>query len=117
MKFLVDAQLPRRMCSWLADGGHDALHTLDLPAGNRTPDEVLIEQADLDGRVLVTKDDDFVQSRLVRGRPRLLWLIATGNVDNRALEAMVRNPMPQVERAFGSGGFVELGRDRLTIWA
>ena len=71
MKFLVDAQLPRRMCHWLADGGHDALHTLDLPLGNATPDEALIDQADAEGRVLVTKDDDFVQSRLVRGRPRL----------------------------------------------
>ena len=42
MKFLPDAQLPRRMCLWLVDGGHDALHTLDLPLGNRTPDEALI---------------------------------------------------------------------------
>lgn len=117
MKFLVDAQLPRRMCSWLAAGGHDALHTLDLPLGNLTPDEALIEQADVEGRVLVTKDDDFVQSRLVRGRPRLLWLIATGNIDNRALEAMVRNALPQVERAFESDGFVELGQERLTVRA
>lgn len=46
MKFLVAAQLPRRMCLWLADGGHDALHTRDLPFGNRTPDEALISQAD-----------------------------------------------------------------------
>ena len=105
------------MCSWLAAGGHDALHTLDLPLGNFTPDEALIEQADVEGRVLVTKDDDFVQSRLVRGRPRLLWLIATGNVDNRALEAMVRKAMPQVERAFESDGFVELGQGRLTVRA
>jgi len=117
VKFLLDAQLPRRMCLWLVDGGHDALHTLDLPLGNRTPDEALISAADGDGRVLVTKDDDFVQSRLVRGRPRLLWLIATGNVDNRTLEALVRHAMPQVERAFESGGFVELGRDRLAVRA
>jgi len=117
VKFLVDAQLPRRMCLWLADGGHDALHTLDLPLGNRTPDEALIGQADVEGRVLVTKDDDFVQSRLVRGRPRLLWLIATGNVDNRTLEALVRHAMPQVERAFEGGGFVELGPDRLAVRA
>jgi predicted nuclease of predicted toxin-antitoxin system len=117
VKFLVDAQLPRRMCLWLADAGHDALHTLDLPLGNRTPDEALISQADVEGRVLVTKDDDFVQSRLVRGRPRLLWLVATGNVDNQALEALVRHAIPQVERAFDSGGFVEMGRDRLTVRA
>lgn len=103
------------MCRWLADGGHDALHTLDLPLGNATPDEALIDQADAEGRVLAIKDDDFVQSRLVRGRPKLLWLIATGNVGNRALEGLVRRSMPQLERAFESDGFVELGRDRLTV--
>ena len=30
MKFLVDAQLPRRIALWLCEQGHDALHTLDL---------------------------------------------------------------------------------------
>jgi predicted nuclease of predicted toxin-antitoxin system len=115
VKFLVDAQLPRRFCVWLADGGHDASHTLDLPLGNRTPYETLIEYADREGRVLVSKDDDFVQSRLVRGRPRLLWLIATGNVDNRRLESMIRAAMPLAERALGTSGFIELGPDRLTV--
>ncbi len=38
MKFLVDAQLPRRFCDWLWERGHDALHTLDLELGNQTPD-------------------------------------------------------------------------------
>jgi predicted nuclease of predicted toxin-antitoxin system len=33
MKFLVDAQLPRRLTYRLREAGHDALHTLDLPAG------------------------------------------------------------------------------------
>lgn len=86
------------MCSWLSSCGHDALHTFDL-----------------DGRILVTRDDDFVQSRLVRGRPRLLWLIATGNVDNRRLEAMVRAALPLAQRAIGASSFIELGPDRLTI--
>jgi len=31
MKFLVHAQLPRKVCSWLSDLGHEAKHTLDLP--------------------------------------------------------------------------------------
>lgn len=38
MKFLVDAQLPKRFAQWLTHHGHDALHTLDLPLGNRTPE-------------------------------------------------------------------------------
>jgi predicted nuclease of predicted toxin-antitoxin system len=115
VKFLIDAQLPRRMCGWLTGLGHDAVHTLDLPQGNRTSDEALIERADLEGRILVTKDDDFVQSRLVRGRPRMLWLIATGNVDNRRLESIIREALPVALQAFENSSFIELGSDRLTI--
>ncbi|MEI7825671.1 MAG: DUF5615 family PIN-like protein [Chlorobiaceae bacterium] len=57
MKFLVDAQLPRRFCNWLRENGHDDLHTLDLESGNRTPDSEIMFIADRDGRVVVTKDD------------------------------------------------------------
>lgn len=39
MKFLIDAQLPRKMRSWFSDAGVDALHTLDMPTGNRSTDE------------------------------------------------------------------------------
>ena len=42
MKFLVDAQLPRRFANWLKEARHDALHTLDLPKKNHTPDSELI---------------------------------------------------------------------------
>jgi predicted nuclease of predicted toxin-antitoxin system len=31
MKFLVDAQLPRRLARFLAEQGHDVLHTRELP--------------------------------------------------------------------------------------
>jgi hypothetical protein len=96
VKFLVDAQLPRRMCSWLSSCGHDALHTLDLPQGNRTPDQALIERAELDGRILVTKDDDFVQSRLVRGRPRL-------DRDRQCRQSKAGIPNPHLVAVGGAG--------------
>jgi predicted nuclease of predicted toxin-antitoxin system len=32
MKFVVDAQLPRRLARELAAAGHDVMHTLDLKA-------------------------------------------------------------------------------------
>jgi predicted nuclease of predicted toxin-antitoxin system len=31
MKFLLDAQLPLALKSWLKSQGHDVVHTLDLP--------------------------------------------------------------------------------------
>lgn len=38
MKFLVDAQLPRRLARFLQSQGYDAIHTRDLPEGNATSD-------------------------------------------------------------------------------
>ncbi len=55
MKFLVDAQLPRRLVSQLRGAGHDAIHTLDLPLGNRTPDSVINELSISDHYVVSPK--------------------------------------------------------------
>ncbi len=43
MKFLVNAQLPHRLIHRLRELGYEAKHTLDLPLGNRTPDEAINE--------------------------------------------------------------------------
>jgi predicted nuclease of predicted toxin-antitoxin system len=73
MKFLVDAQLPRVLARKLAAAGHDVVHTWDLPLGNRTPDETIADLAASEGRVVVTKDRDFVTTfTLQRSPPKLL---------------------------------------------
>lgn len=115
MKFLVDTQLPRRMTEWLTVAGCDAIHTLDLPNANRTTDEHINEVADREGRVLVTKDADFVDSHMLRGRPAKLLLISTGNISNRDLEALVAPVIPDLIRTFESHTFLELGRAGIVI--
>jgi predicted nuclease of predicted toxin-antitoxin system len=60
MKFIVDAQLPRRLAMELAAAGHDVAHTLDLPLGNRTPDREIASLAANEARIVITKDSDFV---------------------------------------------------------
>jgi predicted nuclease of predicted toxin-antitoxin system len=59
MKFLVDAHLPRRLCTMLAQHGHNAMHTLDLPAANKTKDRIINQLSFDEQRVVVTKDTDF----------------------------------------------------------
>jgi predicted nuclease of predicted toxin-antitoxin system len=113
MKFLIDAQLPQRFCVWLRQAGHDARHTLDLPMANRTTDAAIIELAEMEDRVIVTKDDDFVRSRLVFGKPKRLLLVATGNITNMALEQVIRKNLSNIVTALGENGYVEIGRDRL----
>lgn len=114
MKFLVDAQLPRRFASWLNEAGHDALHTLDLPNKNSTPDSELIARAMRDSRIVISKDADFVQSFLVAGEPPLL-LISTGNISNAELEKVLRANLSAIEAAFASSRFVEITRDALVV--
>lgn len=69
MKLLIDAQLPRRIAREFNTAGHDTRHTLDLPWGNRTPDEVLCDIAVSEARIVVTKDRDFVVSFWLRRVP------------------------------------------------
>ena len=114
MKFLVDAQLPRRLAGWLGAAGHDALHTLDLPKKNLTPDEEVIARAVQDGRIVVSKDADFVQSFLITSEPALL-LISTGNISNADLEKLLHANLPGIEAAFASNRFVEITRDTLVM--
>jgi predicted nuclease of predicted toxin-antitoxin system len=115
MKVLVDAQLPRRLAGWLSGAGCDALHTLDLPNGNRSTDEQVIERAELDGRVVVSKDADFVNSHLVAGRPSKLLLISTGNISNAELERLLAPLVPALIVAFQAHVFVELTHGGIII--
>ena len=88
MKFLVDAHLPRRLCAMLAQHGHDATHTLDLPAGNATKDGVINQRSFDEQRVVVSRDTDFFYSHLLQGRPWKLLLVKTGNISTRELRAL-----------------------------
>src|SRR5271170_4860974 len=108
MKFIVDAQLPRRLAHDLAATGHDVIHTLDLPLQNRTPDTEITNLASREGRVVVTKDSDFVTTFLLRGAPPKLLLISTGNISNDALSHVVAVNLTALVAALATHDFVEL---------
>ncbi|MFM7267447.1 MAG: DUF5615 family PIN-like protein [Cyanobium sp.] len=55
MRILLDAQLPRSLVRSLEALGCDVLHTLDLPAGNRSSDQMISAIADRDQRVVFSK--------------------------------------------------------------
>ena len=115
MNFLVDAQLPRRFAGWLSDRGHDALHTLDLPEQNRTSDVTIIDIAQQQDRVVVTKDADFIDSFILRRQPAKLLLVATGNISNRALEQIVHANLATIVAALEQAAFVEVNRTGVVL--
>ena len=115
MKFAVDAQLPRRLCRLLEKYGHETLHTLDLPARNRTPDRDLTGLADREGAVLVSKDTDFVNSRIRHGKPSKLLLVSTGNIGNDELIAVFEASLNRLTEAFTTFSYVELTREFVIV--
>ena len=75
MRFLVDNQLPVALARWLAGTGSQADHVLDLHLQNATDTEIW-SLSNADGRIIVSKDVDFL---LLANRPH-----DTGRLQSRA---------------------------------
>jgi predicted nuclease of predicted toxin-antitoxin system len=115
MKFLVDAQLPRRLANWLSENEHDSVHTLELPKGNRTPDKDINRISVEEKRIVITKDADFVNSFIIQGEPYKLLLVSTGNITNRELIEIFANNIEQIEEAFHQNNFIEVTDKTVSI--
>lgn len=110
MKFLVDAHLPRRLAVFLQQTGFDARHTLDLPLGNRTPDQIINVYSLNEQRIVVTKDKEFIDSLLLRKEPWKLLLVSTGNISNTELLVLFEANLAKIVAGFSECDFLEINR-------
>jgi len=115
MKFIVDAQLPKRLSDFLRSRGHDSIHTLDLPLKNATSDSAVTRISVNQKRVLVTKDSDFLDSYLVNKEPYKLLLITTGNITNNELLDLIEENLQRLISALKHNSVVELTRETFLI--
>jgi predicted nuclease of predicted toxin-antitoxin system len=97
--------------------GHDAIHTLDLPRGNLTPDDDLCERCARENRILISKDAEFAYSFLLRREPPRLLLVLTGNITNEELQTLFASNLAGIVKGFDSSAFIELDRTGMTIRA
>ncbi len=96
MKFIVDHQLPAALARWRAARGADAVHVLDL-ALDTAPDTDIWSCAAAEGRVVVSKDEDFFHLANRDGDTgRLLW-VRLGNCRTPALLTRVEATWPGIE--------------------
>ncbi len=117
MNFLIDANLPRRLVSIFRERGHESVHTLDLPKGNATSDNALLDYSDEHNSIVVTKDSDFSTAFLLQNRPYKLLLVSTGNIRNAELEALLLANFDQLIVELSNNRFVELTRVHLVVHA
>jgi predicted nuclease of predicted toxin-antitoxin system len=115
MKFIVDAQLPFRLSKFLQSKGFDAIHTDNLPLKERTSDDEIRAISMSQGRIVVTKDSDFLDSHLVRKVPPKLLMVSTGNIVNRQLIQLFEDNLDNIIEAFVLNNWLELSNTDLIV--
>jgi len=115
MRFLLDAHLPRQLAHLLAYRGHNARHTLDLPAQNRSKDSELNTCTVREKRVLLSRDSDFIEALMISEKPWKLLYINTGNITNKDLQALIADNLDSLVAFLEENRFVELTRETIIV--
>jgi predicted nuclease of predicted toxin-antitoxin system len=110
VKFLVDAQLPPALTTWIEDRGHQASHIVDL-GGVGVSDATIWDIARREGRIIVTKDRDFaIWASARRNGPQVVW-VRLGNATRQNLLDWLEPRWPEIEaRLREQIHLIEVGR-------
>jgi predicted nuclease of predicted toxin-antitoxin system len=115
VKVLVDAQLPQRLARFLSTKTIDSKHTLELPKKNATSDQKIIEIADQEDRIIVTKDSDFLDNYILEGHPQKLLIVSTGNISNNALLRLFEQNIGTLKNLFKENTVVEIDENEIQV--
>ncbi len=66
-------------------------------------------------RVLITKDNDFLETFLLKGRPDKLILVKTGNIRNTELLKLFTDNLARMIELLAHGNLVEVTRSEITL--
>jgi len=101
MRFLIDAQLPPALATWMGEHGFSATPVRNL--GLRDSDDGSIWNVKADDWVVLTKDEDFVD-RCMRdpGALPVVWR-RIGNCTNRVLLTWLEPVLPEITRRLREG--------------
>jgi predicted nuclease of predicted toxin-antitoxin system len=93
--FLIDAQLPPALRTWLEAKGHHALHVTNWRSGE-VPDPDIATYCASENRVLISKDEDFL--RLQAGLNFAFVWLRIGNATNSNLFNWLEPRWTQIEK-------------------
>ena len=102
MRFLIDAQLPPALARWLSANGHDAVHVADKGMQAAT-DRLIWDYALAEGWIIITKDEDFAQRKiLMQHSPAIVW-IRWPNTRRQELLTRFETALPAILAALARG--------------
>ncbi len=115
MKFIVDAHLPKTLCTFLQEKKIDAIHTSELINKKFSTDEEINLISMQEQRILITKDSDFYYSYLLKRIPYKLILLRIGNCSKAELISTFKQHFDKIENYISTAGMIEVYRTTIEI--
>jgi predicted nuclease of predicted toxin-antitoxin system len=117
VKFLVDANLPPRLCAWLRLHRHEAEHLFDRNLLTAT-DSQIWERCSVENLVIFSKDTDFYDRALLFGAPPQVVHVAVGNCSNTRLLDVLAQEWNDIEQALISGSrLISITLEKMEVFA
>ena len=102
MRFVIDANLPRRLADWLSERGYLCDHVLNLGLAQGSDDEIW-RHCLAAGATIISKDEDFANLvRAGRRGPAVVW-VRTGNGTTRELIQALSSLFRTIEARLAAG--------------
>lgn len=116
MKLLIDNALSPVVARMLREAGHDAKHVRDLHL-EAAPDQIVLDRAQSDGRVIVSADTDFGALLALResASPSFILFRKTRGVRPVAIGEFLRSLVTQYGDELETGCIITVSDDRVRI--
>ena len=116
MRFLVDNNLSPKLADLLSQAGHDVLHVRDVAMASAA-DQVVLERARTERRVLISADTDFGTLLAQSGATSPSFLLIRRASGRRAAEqaSLILANLDAVQTDLDAGAVVVLGETTLRI--
>lgn len=113
MKFLIDAQLPKKLSRFLCEKGLESIHTLDLPSRNCTSDSEIIALSISKKYIVITKDVDFWDIYKQKAEPYKLIYLTVGNYSTQDLIQLFDSNLSAILEAIKTSDVIEINRKNI----
>jgi predicted nuclease of predicted toxin-antitoxin system len=117
LRFIVDTQLFPVLTSYLRRKGYDATHTTNYPQAQYLADQQIRQIALAEDRIIITKDDEFLDYYWAKGAPPKLFKVAIGNIRNNDLIDLFEFNLQTINKLFEDNAqVVVFGRNSLVSY-
>src|SRR4051812_48336354 len=106
MRFLCDVHISYKVKNFLLSKECDCIHINEILSGDRTGDKDIASYCNEENLILITKDEDFVDSYLLKHTPAKLLKVNLGNISTKQLIEMIEKALLLIENLYRRNNFL-----------